>query len=77
MMGADFVQWQGFYEVALTFYFEFIPEAEKLMPGVTAEILGRPEHRWFKENISKPEDIKKATEDGKLFWENQKPDYKP
>jgi len=31
MMGPDFTQWHGFYEVAKHFYTKFIPEAEDLM----------------------------------------------
>jgi len=46
MMGPDFTQWHGFYEVANHFYNEFVPEAEALRPGVTAEALAMPEHGW-------------------------------
>ena len=42
MQGPDYVQWHGFYDIAKVFYTEFIPQAEKLMPGVT-EGLGRGE----------------------------------
>jgi hydroxylamine dehydrogenase len=48
MMGPDYTQWHGFYEVAKTFYTEFIPEAEALMPGVTAEVMSNPYHQWTK-----------------------------
>ena len=48
MMGADYTQWHGFFEVAKTFYTEFIPEAEALMPGVTAEVMSNPYHQWTK-----------------------------
>jgi hypothetical protein len=47
MMGPDFVQWHGMYEVAKTFYTRLVPEAEKLEPGVTRAILAGPEHSWF------------------------------
>lgn len=47
MMGPDYTQWHGFYEIAERFYIELIPEAEHLLPGVTQDILERPEHRWF------------------------------
>ncbi|RCK80756.1 MAG: Multihem cytochrome c [Candidatus Ozemobacter sibiricus] len=77
MMGADYVQWQGFYEVALLFYFEFLPEAERLLPGVTAAIMDRPEHRWLKKAIHTPEDIKKAIADGIAFWEEASPEPGP
>jgi len=33
MMGPDFTQWHGFYEVAQNFYMHFIPDAEQLMPA--------------------------------------------
>lgn len=48
MMGPDFTQWHGFYEVAKHFYNKFLPEAEELSPGVTATVLAREEHRWKK-----------------------------
>lgn len=48
MMGPDYVQWHGFYEVAKTFYSEFLPEAEALLPGVTAEAVKSPENQWLK-----------------------------
>jgi hypothetical protein len=46
MMGPDYTQWHGFYEVSKTFYTEFIPEAEKLMPGVTADVMKSDYHNW-------------------------------
>jgi hydroxylamine dehydrogenase len=46
MMGPDYTQWHGFYEVAKTFYTEFIPEAEQLMPGVTADVMKSDYHKW-------------------------------
>ena len=46
MMGPDYAQWHGFYEVAKTFYTEFIPEAEQLMPGVTADVMKSDFHKW-------------------------------
>jgi len=48
MMGPDYTQWHGFYEVAKTFYTEFIPEAEALMPGVTSDVMNNPYHQWTK-----------------------------
>jgi hydroxylamine dehydrogenase len=48
MMGPDYTQWHGFYEVAKTFYNEFIPEAEALQPGITAEVMGNDYHKWRK-----------------------------
>ena len=48
MMGPDYTQWHGFYEVSKTFYNEFIPEAEALLPGVTADVMNSPHHQWTK-----------------------------
>jgi hydroxylamine dehydrogenase len=47
MMGPDYTQWHGFYEVARNFYTEFLPEAEHLLPGVTDEIRKMDEHQWL------------------------------
>ncbi len=74
MMGADFVQWQGFYEVALTFYFDFLPEAERLLPGVTGPLLEKPEHSWLKNRASSPEETRKAAEESLRFWNEREPD---
>ena len=57
MMGPDYTQWHGFYEVAKHFYNKFLPLAEKLSPGISAPILEREEHRW-KKGLS-PEEIEK------------------
>jgi hypothetical protein len=46
MMGPDYTQWHGFYEVAHRFYIEFIPQAEHLMPGITEEYLKSDFHKW-------------------------------
>jgi hydroxylamine dehydrogenase len=46
MMGPDYVQWHGFYEVADRFYNEFIPQAEALLPGVTEPFLQAEHHQW-------------------------------
>ncbi len=46
MMGPDYVQWHGFFEVADRFYNEFVPEAEHLLPGVTEPFLAAEEHQW-------------------------------
>ncbi len=48
MMGPDYTQWHGFYEVAKIFYTEFIPQAEALQPGVTADVMNSPYHQWTK-----------------------------
>ena len=46
MMGPDYVQWHGFFEVADRFYNEFVPEAEALLPGVTQPFLQEEYHQW-------------------------------
>ena len=55
MMGPDYVQWHGFYEVAERFYFELVPEAEHLLPGVTKEIMERTDHKWLNQKLTKEE----------------------
>ncbi len=54
MMGPDYTQWHGFYEVAKTFYTEFLPEAERLVPGVTKDLRAMDDHKWL-QGISKEE----------------------
>jgi len=56
MMGPDFTQWHGFYEVSKHFYNEFLPEAEQVEPGVTKNFLSADWHRW-KAGL-KPEELK-------------------
>jgi len=56
----DFTQWHGFYEVAKHFYDKFIPEAERLLPGVGTSVLAMPEHAW-KQGMT-PEQIKAMLE---------------
>lgn len=46
MMGPDYVQWHGFFEVADCFYNEFVPQAEELLPGVTEPFLQDEHHQW-------------------------------
>jgi hydroxylamine dehydrogenase len=46
MMGPDYTQWHGFFEVAKNFYTEFIPQAEALMPGVAADVMKSDYHKW-------------------------------
>ena len=54
MMGPDYTQWHGFYEVAKNFYTEFIPEAEHLMPGVSKDVMSTDFHKW-KAGLTKEE----------------------
>ena len=65
MNGPDYVQWHGFYDIAKIFYTEFVPEAEALLPGVTAEALASPAHQWLKG--LPPEERRKIRE----FYENR------
>jgi hypothetical protein len=46
MMGPDYVQWHGMFEVADRFYNEFILEAEELLHGVTEPFLEEDYHQW-------------------------------
>jgi hypothetical protein len=48
MMGPDYTQWHGFYEVAKNFYTEFLPEAEELKPGIAETALTGEYHKWKK-----------------------------
>jgi hypothetical protein len=48
MMGPDYTQWHGFYEVAECFYMRFIPQAEALLPGVAHEFMSSDMHQWKK-----------------------------
>ncbi len=54
MMGPDYTQWHGFFEVAERFYVEFLPQAEELLPGVTKEVDDMDLHKWRK-GLSKEE----------------------
>ena len=61
MMGPDFTQWHGMFEVADRFYLELIPQARELASHAPADararvektiddILARPEHAWFEKD---------------------------
>ena len=67
MMSPDFTWWNGIYEVAKNFYFEFLPEAAKLDdPDVNAkieQIWADPMHAWFNRPTA---DIKSDIQSGKL-----------
>ena len=68
MMGPDYVQWHGLYEVAQHFYFKFIPLARKAGGSAFVdEILSRPEHAWIKG--VKPETLKLQEETFKKWKE--------
>ena len=52
MMGPDYTQWHGFFEVAERFYVEFIPQARELAHGNAAaeaaidEVMAMEQHGW-------------------------------
>lgn len=48
MLGPDFTQWHGFYEVAKHFYTEFLPECEEIQEGISSEILDSDYHNWIR-----------------------------
>lgn len=54
MMGPDYTQWHGFYEVAKHFYSKFLPEADELARGVPSaqtaikEVKDMDQHRWIR-----------------------------
>lgn len=49
MMGPDYVQWNGFYELSRNFYFKFLPMARELGAGdYIDKLLDQPEHNWVK-----------------------------
>jgi hydroxylamine dehydrogenase len=70
MMGPDYTQWHGFYEVAHRFYMEFVPELREVIAhgratgkGAAAgqvearlnEILSSDMHKWFLGRMSEGE----------------------
>ncbi len=59
MMGPDYTQWHGFYDIAEKFYIELVKEAEQLLPGVTNDILEKTEHKWLKGQMT-PEERQKV-----------------
>ncbi len=48
MMGNDYVQWHGMYEVGKIFYGEFLPQADRLAPGITDVIRSAAANAWLK-----------------------------
>lgn len=60
MIGPDYTQWHGFYEVSKHFYNDFLPEAEQLEPGITKSVLATDWHRW--KAGMKPEELKQILE---------------
>ena len=75
MMAPDFVQWQGMYEVAKSFYSKLVPEAERLQPGITAPFLKGDEHSW-RRGLN-PDELKKQREYYRQRYSDPEPVEKP
>lgn len=83
MMGPDYTQWHGNFEVADRFYTELIPEIQELIEKsrkngkaeaadkvekTLNEILNSDMHKWYLGKLS-PEEMQKRKEDSKKFRE--------
>jgi len=59
MSGPDYAWWHGIYEVAKTFYLEFLPEVKQVAGEPMATqlldkyVYSQPGHKWLKEGMSK------------------------
>ena len=59
MSGPDYAWWHGIYEVAKTFYMEFIPEVKKIAGDDLAKqlldkhVYSQPGHLWLRDGMSK------------------------
>jgi hypothetical protein len=51
----DYVHWQGFYEVAKSFYTKFLPLVRELSPQVAEEMLRKEGHKWIAKGMTKEE----------------------
>ena len=54
-MAPDYVHWQGFYEVAKSFYTKFLPLVRELSPEVAEEMLRSESHKWIEKGMTKEE----------------------
>lgn len=67
MSGPDYAWWHGIYDVAKTFYMEFIPELKRVAGDELANellekhVYTQPGHRWLKEGMTK-EQLQKIQE---------------
>jgi hydroxylamine dehydrogenase len=67
MSGPDYAWWHGIYEVAKTFYFEFIPEVKHVAGEPMATqlldkyVFSQPGHKWLQEGMTK-EQLQKIQE---------------
>ena len=55
------MHWQGFYEVAKSFYTKFLPLVRELSPQVAEELLRNESHRWIEKGMT-PEEIAQMLE---------------
>ncbi|MBI4865979.1 MAG: cytochrome c3 family protein [Candidatus Wallbacteria bacterium] len=53
MMGPDFVQWHGAYEVAKHFYNKFLPEAKELDAALVEKVIGSSQHHTWLKGLTK------------------------
>jgi hypothetical protein len=59
MSGPDYVWWHGMYDVAKTFYLQFIPEVKQVAGAPLAtellekHVFSQPGHKWLKEGMTK------------------------
>lgn len=83
MMGPDYTQWHGNFEVAERFYTELVPEVQELIEksklngkkeaaekveATLNEILNSEMHKWYLGKLDQ-EDVKKRQEESKKFRE--------
>jgi hypothetical protein len=69
MMAPDYAHWHGMFEVAERFYQQLLPQAREIarraeesgktaeaeaVRKVVAEVLDRPEHRWYEQELAAP-----------------------
>ena len=62
MMGAGYVQWQGFFDTSQDFFYEFLPAAEVLQPGIIASLSDSPFHHWLKKSDWSEADVRSMIE---------------
>lgn len=83
MMGPDYTQWHGNFEVAERFYTEFVPEVKELLEkaktngnvekatkveAILNEVLNGDLHKWYSGKVD-PEEVKKRKEEAQKFRE--------
>jgi len=83
MMGPDYTQWHGFYDLAENFYTKFVPEVKEVIEKAKAngkkesaekvekaleEVINSDLHKWSTGKID-PEEAKRRKEEAKTFRE--------